>query len=98
RGRVEDDVKRLPLEKCAQRQKRRLVFEAGHEDAGNCEPLVAKRPGQRLYRREIVGEIDGAIEDDEGARCALARLKTGRIKAAKGANRDRRRSCRSATD
>ena len=73
-GGVEYDVEALPIEKGVQAFERRLVLEAGHEHARDREPLVAERVGQRFDRLKIVGEIDGAIEDDEGARCALAGL------------------------
>ena len=63
---VEHDIKASPGEEGAQGRERRLVLKAGHEDACDREALVAKRPGQRFDRFEIVGEIDGAIEDDEG--------------------------------
>ncbi len=97
-GGVEHDVEAPPGEKGAQRRKRRLVLETGHEDACNREPLVTERAGQRFDRFEIVGEIDGAIEDDEGARRVRPRLETGGVEAAEGADRSRRRSGRRASN
>ena len=64
--------KRCPSRKARKRRERGLVLEARHVDARDREALVAKRPGQRLDRRKIVGEIDGAIEDDERARARPA--------------------------
>ena len=90
--------KRRPPRKARKRRERRLVLEAGHKDARDREALVAERSGQRFDRLEIVGEIDRAIEDDQGARRARPGLEAGAVKAAEGADRSGRRSVRRGAD
>ena len=65
RGRVQDDVERLERNQRLQRRSRRLVLEARHID-GRCRKISrSERVGERGDRREIIGEIDRTIEDDE---------------------------------
>ena len=97
-GGVENDIEGPPGEEGAQRLECRIILKAGHENACDREPLFVKRPGQRFDGFEIVSEIDGAIEDDEGARRVRSRLETGRVEATEGADRDRRRNGPRATD
>ncbi len=97
-GGVEDDVKAPALEKRAQRLQRRLILEAGQEDARDRKAFVAERPGERCYWLKIAREIDRAIEDDEGAEGVRTSLETGAVEAAKGADGDGRRSLRGGAD
>ena len=91
-GGVEHDVEALPFETSAQRLKRRLVLEAGDEHGFDRKALVAQRARQRLDGLEIAREIDGAIEDDEGARRVRLSLEAGLVEAAEGADGNGRRS------
>ncbi len=97
-GGIEHDVEGPPGEEGAQGRERRVILETGHEDADDSKALVAKRASQRFYRTEIVGEIDGAIEDDKGGRRALPSVKTRSVEAAEGPDRDGRWSARHGAD
>ncbi len=98
RGGVEHNVERLALDERPKGRERRLVLEAGHIDARGRESLGAHRLGQRLDRLEIVGEIDGAIEDDQRVRRAPLSLEAGPIETAEGADRRGGRGGRRGAD
>ena len=95
---VEHDVKASAIEKSAQAFERRLILEAGHKDARGRQTLVAERLGQGFDRREVVGQIYGAIEDDKRVRRARLGLEAGALKSAEGVDRNRRRGARCGAD
>ena len=66
-----DDQRRLePLERLVQKRARLAILQAGDEQRGRGQAACGERRAERIDRRGVVGEQQGAVEDDRHDRMA----------------------------